>query len=60
MELGPELPMDVEDYDTEGVPDFLYWRGFGVKRGLGFRRPILDLCLHSKLTVFTQIVWHRS
>lgn len=52
--------MDVEDYDTEGVPDFLYWRGFRVKRGPGFRRPILELCLHSKLTVFTQIVWHRS
>lgn len=45
--------MDVEDYDTEGAPGFLYWRGLGVKREIGFGRPISELCLCGKLTVFT-------
>ena len=53
MEVGKELSMDVEDYDTEGAEDFLYWRGFGVKRQIGLRRLILELCLHSKLTAYT-------
>lgn len=43
--------MDVRD--TEGAPDFLYWGGLGAKREIGFGGPVLELCLHSELTVFT-------
>lgn len=44
--------MDVEDYDIEGVLGFLYWRGLGVKREIGFGRFISELCLCGKFIVF--------
>ena len=28
----------------------------GFNKKIGFGRPVLELCLHSKLTVFTQIL----
>lgn len=42
MELGQELPVDVEDYDTKNPPDFLYWRGLKVRRDIGVGGPILN------------------
>lgn len=42
MELGQELPVDVEDYDTKNPPDFLYWRGLEVRRDFGVGGPILN------------------